>query len=178
MLGPALRSWRALHRVKQAHAAEILGVSQAQVSRWESGTQRPNERQARALAELLSARLSSAADMRLARFVTEASTPIHLVCDISHKLLAYSKARAKEFRAPASDIEGMSLWASASEEIVGAERRLGELGWYDAVAPVLEFETDHHVTEVIDIPRARFAWTRFRLSDGRHVRLVETLSAP
>ncbi|WP_371350758.1 helix-turn-helix domain-containing protein, partial [Salmonella sp. M265] len=38
-LGPALRRWRLLHRVKQTHAAELLGVAQSTISRWESGTQ-------------------------------------------------------------------------------------------------------------------------------------------
>lgn len=39
-LGPTLRRWRVINRVKQAALAEELGVSQATVSRWESGARR------------------------------------------------------------------------------------------------------------------------------------------
>jgi predicted XRE-type DNA-binding protein len=31
-LGPALRTWRALRRIKQSHAAELFGVSQATIA--------------------------------------------------------------------------------------------------------------------------------------------------
>jgi len=34
-LGPQLKRWRALHRVKQSHAAELFGVAQSTISRWE-----------------------------------------------------------------------------------------------------------------------------------------------
>ena len=41
-LGAALRRWRVLRRIKQQHAGELLGVSQASVSRWENGRQLPD----------------------------------------------------------------------------------------------------------------------------------------
>ncbi|WP_205193547.1 helix-turn-helix transcriptional regulator, partial [Burkholderia sp. LMG 13014] len=56
-LGPQLKRWRALHRVKQSHAADLFGVAQSTISRWEAGRQQmsPDER---ATAErLLAARL-------------------------------------------------------------------------------------------------------------------------
>ena len=71
-LGPQLKRWRALHRVKQNHAAELFGVAQSTISRWEAGRQQmsPDER---ATAErLLAARLDSAGDHALARLVAAA----------------------------------------------------------------------------------------------------------
>ena len=61
-LGPALRRWRLLHRVKQTHAAELLGVAQSTISRWESGTQALLVEERARLERLLGARLEAAAD--------------------------------------------------------------------------------------------------------------------
>ena len=45
-LGPQLKRWRTLHRMKQSHAAELFGVAQSTISRWEAGIQQmsPDER--------------------------------------------------------------------------------------------------------------------------------------
>lgn len=127
------------------------------------------------LADLLSARLSGGADRRLARFVRESASPAHLVCDLTHRLLVYSAGRARQFRRATGEMEGASLWECASPEIVEAERDLEALGWFDLAAPVLELDTRGHRSRLIEIPAGRFTWTRFRLSDGSHARLVETI---
>ncbi|MBF3202546.1 helix-turn-helix transcriptional regulator, partial [Pseudomonas aeruginosa] len=64
-LGPALRRWRLLHRVKQTHAAELLGEAQSTISRWESGTQALLVEERARLERLLGARLEAAADQAL-----------------------------------------------------------------------------------------------------------------
>ncbi|RYY47550.1 MAG: XRE family transcriptional regulator, partial [Sphingomonadales bacterium] len=56
-LGPALRRWRMLRRVKQAHAAELFGVAQSTVSRWECGSLAPEPAERAAIERLLTARL-------------------------------------------------------------------------------------------------------------------------
>ncbi|PPB84265.1 helix-turn-helix protein [Mycetohabitans endofungorum] len=56
-LGSQLRRWRALHRIKQAHAAELFGVSQSTISRWEAGLQPMELAEQRHVAHTLSARL-------------------------------------------------------------------------------------------------------------------------
>ncbi|MDM8166145.1 helix-turn-helix transcriptional regulator [Roseovarius sp.] len=174
-LGRGLRTWRALHRVKQSHAAELLGVSQPQISRWERGEQRPGGAEARALADLLAARLTGAADRRLGQFVRDSAAPVHLVCDLTHRLLAFSGARARSFRRPPEELDGALLWECASAEIVAAEGRLESAGWYDMAAPVMAFRTSGRASRLLEIREGPMAWTRFRLSDGSHARLVETL---
>src|SRR5207344_2186269 len=87
-LGRSLYRWRALRRIKQQHAAELLGVSQATISRWENGQLPPDEHEQLRLRTLMQARLDSAADRELARLVNHSSAAVHLVCDLTHRLLA------------------------------------------------------------------------------------------
>jgi len=176
-LGPSLRRWRVLRRVKQAHAAGLLGVSQATISRWESGAQTPDADEERRLRLLMAARLDSAADRQLARMVSLSSAPVHLVCDLTHRLLAASPAREREFAVPLSDLLGHSLWRYASPDIVNAEARLGELGWFGPEAPAVELATGANAADApVPITPSRFRWVRFQLSDGSFARLTETLS--
>ena len=60
----ALRLWRASHRIKQSHAAELLGVSQATISRWESGRLAPAPTELAALRRLLSSGSYPLAELR------------------------------------------------------------------------------------------------------------------
>ena len=60
--GRALRRWRRLRGVKQSHAAELFGVTQATLSRWERGHHRLPQAAMRKLSALLAAPLDSAGD--------------------------------------------------------------------------------------------------------------------
>ncbi|WP_159715357.1 helix-turn-helix transcriptional regulator [Geminicoccus flavidas] len=175
-LGRSLRGWRALRRVKQNHAAELLGVTQATVSRWESGQLTPDSDGQRAIRRLLQARLDSAADFELARMVRRSTAEVHLVCDLTHRLLALSPARERLCRVPASELMGTSLWPCASPGIIAAETRLGELGWFEPAAPAVELQTGANDGALIQIRDSRLRWVRFQLSDGSFVRLAETLA--
>lgn len=179
-LGRSLRAWRAARRVKQAHAAEILGVSQATISRWESGALPPSPREAARLADLLVARPDSDADRALLELVESSTDPTHMVCDLSHRLLAASPARSREWGLPKEDLMGASLWRYASPAIVAAEAGLGETGWYEPLPPSLTIETGANDSNEVPIRPGRMNWTRLRLSDGRFARLVRTqdLSPP
>lgn len=177
-LGPMLRRWRTLHRVKQTHAAELFGVAQSTISRWETGVQDmlPDERHR--AETLLHARLSSAADHALARLIDAHPRAVHLVCDLTHRLLACSPARAAEFGQPMAQLMGQSLWRYATEAIAQQEAALGALGWHDNLAPPgVEFSTGTNESIVVPIRPSLCRWTRMTLSDGTAVRLVETLSA-
>ena len=174
-LGRALRGWRALRRVKQAHLAEILGCSQPSGSRLEAGERAPSAREAATIRRLLAARLDSAGDRALGELVSRSPAPMHLICDATHRLLALSPARAAYLRAPASELMGRSTWPSATEELAAAEARLGELGWHEAAAPAVEGITRAGGSAEIEIPASRWRWVRMPLSDGRFARIVETL---
>ncbi len=175
-LGRSLRAWRTARRVKQAHAAEILGVSQGTVSRWESGVLAPSPREAARLTDLLAARPESDADRALLDLVEASSEPTHLICDLSHRLLAASPVRSREWGLAKEDLLGVSLWRYASAAIVAAEAGLGEAGWYEAAPPALTVETGANDSNEVPIRPGAMRWTRLRLSDGRFARLVRTQS--
>ncbi len=101
---------------------------------------------------------------------------MHLVCDLTHRPLASSSARAAEFSQPLSMLLGTSLWRYASPEIVRMEAALDTLGWHDrAGPPSVEFDTGANASQVVPIRGSRCRWTRMTLSDGSAARLVETL---
>lgn len=174
-LGRSLRTWRALRRVKQLHAAGLLGVSQATISRWENGAGTPTPDEALRLRELMVARLDSDADRTLARLVTQSTAPVHLVCDLTHRLLAASPARERQFKVPASVLMGRSLWRFASEEIVAAESQLADRGWFGPAPPTVEFRTGGRESDELTILPCDMRWVRFQLADGSFVRLVESI---
>nr|WP_256675956.1 helix-turn-helix transcriptional regulator [Pseudomonas sp. SCB32] len=171
-----LKRWRLLHRVKQSHAADMFRVSQSTISRWEARAQEAEPEQRARIEALLKARLDSAADHALARLVACSSQPVHLVCDLTHRLLACSASRAAEFSVPVAGLMGRSLWPLATEEIAAQESTLDSLGWREGIAaPALEFATGTNGSLLVPIHQSQCRWTRLTLSDGSTARLVETL---
>src|SRR6202171_1067878 len=106
--GRALRRWRRVRGVKQSHAAELFGVTQATLSRWERGHHRLPDAAARKLSRLLAAPLDSAADAGLRRLVESSALPVHLICDLSHRLLAASPARFARLAGGAARVRGVA----------------------------------------------------------------------
>ncbi|MCR3833694.1 transcriptional regulator, partial [Pseudomonas aeruginosa] len=95
---------------------------------------------------------------------------------LTHRLLACSPARAAQFGVPLGELLDRSLWPYCSEEILRQEATLEELGWRELLAPpALEFASGANASAIVPIRRSRCRWTRMTLSDGRAVRLVETL---
>jgi transcriptional regulator with XRE-family HTH domain len=168
----ALRRWRRLRGIKQSHAAELFGVTQPTLSRWERGQLVLPEDAMRKLSRLLCAPLDSAADAGLRLLVENSALPVHLVCDLSHRLLAASPARLGEWHVDAAELRGVSLWCYASEEIRSAESRLGDLGWYEDGATRVSFWTGSNGDPVVTIRPGFLVWDRLALSDGTLARLA------
>ena len=101
---------------------------------------------------------------------------MHLVCDLSHALLACSPSRAAEFGAPLSGLMGRSLWRYATPEIQRMEAALEAMGWRETQAPpAIEFRTGANRSDEVPIRQSACRWTRIVLADGSAARLVETL---
>jgi transcriptional regulator with XRE-family HTH domain len=174
--GRALRRWRHLRGVKQSHAAELLFVTQPTVSRWERGHHRPTEEEAQRLSHLLEAPLDSAGDAALRRLVESSLLSVHLICDLTHRLLAASQPRFSSWHCAAEELRGASLWRFATDEIRTAESGLADRGWYDEAAPSLTFWTGPNYSKVVAIEPGSLIWERIQLSDGTLARLVTSLS--
>jgi transcriptional regulator with XRE-family HTH domain len=173
--GRALRRWRRLRGVKQSHAAELLGVTQATLSRWERSRHRLSGEAERKLSQLLRAPLDSAGDAGLRRLVEGSALPVHLICDLSHRLLAASPARVIDWTADIAELRGRSLWRYATDEIRAAEGRLGQLGWYDDGVAQVSFQNGANDSTIVPIVPGILVWERLQLSDGTLARLVTSL---
>ncbi|MEO9528847.1 helix-turn-helix domain-containing protein [Roseibium sp.] len=177
-LGPSLRRWRMLNRVKQDVLAHELGVSQTRVSRWESGQATPEGQHLLEITRMLRARPETAADRALVDLVAGSGAPVHLVCDLTHRLLAISPARTREWRAPVSEFLNRPLWRFASEGIRSAEASLAERGWYEPDGPDILFQTERADFPEMTIPESRIRISRLPLADGSFARLVREEPSP
>jgi len=175
--GPVLRRIRAVRRLKQQAVADLAGVTQTTVSRWESGQLEPDDAQVRRLMRRLGPSGTLTADHGVRRLVETSPLRVHLVCDITHRLLAASPAREAEWLADARDWEGRSLYRFATEEIRRAESRLDDCGWFSGRVPGAYFWTEAGVPgSAIRIQQGYCLWERLSLNDGSPVRLVTTLA--
>ena len=161
--------------IKQSALAERLGVSQGCVSRWESGTHRPDAAQRERIVQLISASVGNDHDAALRRLVETSQRPVHLVCDATHRLLAASLSRAASWRTDLSELLGQSLWPFASPEIEAAEAGLSGSGWFDRPYQSLELRTGSNGRSDVPVPPSLMLWETLPLADGRVGRLTTTI---
>lgn len=171
-IGKSLTRVRRLRGLKQSHMAELLGISQSTISRIERGELVPEPYLYKRIAECISARLDPAGDAALKRLVETCSTPVHLVCDVTHRLLAASPARERMWGITAGELSGRSLWRYATEEIQRAEARLSEIGWGDLHGTSqISFKTTANFSDDLKIWPQTLIWDRIVLADGSAARL-------
>lgn len=174
-LGKALRRFRRLNAIKQSHAAEFFKVSQATISRWESGAHEPEAAHRERIIAMIAAHAGNAADGALRRLIENSSLPVHMVCDATHQLLAASPARVAGWSQSADAFLGKSLWRFASREIIAAEASLAALGWYDHPFKQLRFQTGENESDVIKVMPSVMLWETVPLADGRVGRITTTV---
>jgi transcriptional regulator with XRE-family HTH domain len=177
-LGRNLRRFRRLQGIKQSHLAEMLGVSQGSVSRWESGLHEPDEAAQARIEALIAARADGRGDAALKRLILSSPLRIHLVCDATHRLLAASPGRAAAWRADVGAYLGTSLWRHASAEIIAAEGGLAARGWFERPFQTCRFRTGPNDSPAIVITPGMMEWETIPLSDGRVGRLTSAVEAP
>lgn len=174
--GSTLRRQRIASGMKQCHLAELLGVHQATVSRWEQGRLVPTEGQlAKLLAIFRAAPSRPSHDAALRRLVEGSAQRVHLVCDRTHRLLAASAPRWSQWRIERADLEGACMLRFASPEIAEAEGRLRDLGWFEGDVGELVVETGANHSQQVPIAPGRFLWQQVLLGDGGVGRLTVQL---
>lgn len=161
--------------MKQAHAADLLGVTQPTISRIERGELSPVGALRERVLDFVSARLDTSRDAALRRLVEGAAGSLHLICDVTHRLLAASYAREKEWGRNSNELRGSSLWRHATDDIRDAEARLPSLGWGERDgACALTFVTASNDSTELRIVAGVQVWERILLADGTPARLVVT----
>lgn len=169
-IGRRLRRLRLLRGWKQGVLAEAAGVTQATVSRWESGELEPGPEAGERLMALL-ARPAPGADSALRRLVEASGLPMHLVADTDHRLLAVSPPRLREWGPDKDGLRGTCLWRFATAEIEAEEARLADRGWWDAAVPDPVRLVTGQGTRGLNIVAGPMLWERLYLADGTPVRL-------
>lgn len=169
--GKRLRRLRRAAGTKQEALATQLGVNQATISRWENGALTPDPGVQRSVMDVLAQTRGN--DTALKRLVENSADCVHLIDDASHKCLAYSKGRARCWRATDRGLLGTSLWQFATDEICHAESQLEAEGWWDLLSPTPKsFVTSEAIYPSIRISAGRILWERVYLADGTPARLV------
>jgi transcriptional regulator with XRE-family HTH domain len=150
--------------MKQSHLAELLGVGQASVSKWEGGRHIPAPDMLDALARFVAAPPQKPSDAILKRLVEQSARPIHLICDATHRLLAASRPRRAHWRLP--EISGEPMWPFATPEIRRAEENLASIGWEERPDNAVIFETSGRLDPLVPIEPSTIL--RERLPVGDH----------
>jgi transcriptional regulator with XRE-family HTH domain len=172
-LGARLSFARRVRGMKQTHVAEYFGVTQPIVSRIERGELVPTGTLRTRVLDFVAARLDPARDAGLRRLIERAGSPVHLICDITHLLLAASPARENEWQRSFNDFRGRSLWPFATDAICAAEARLPELGWGERDGTnMLTFATPANQSRELRIAAGVLIWDRIILADGSPARIV------
>ena len=170
--GRLLRQWRRTSDIKQSRLADILGVTQATVSRWESGAQSPAPLQHELIHQMMTRKRNFRLDHAIKRLVMHSSQRVHLIEDRSHRLLCLSRPRENEWQRDSTPLLGTSLWRFATPEIASAEKSLHDLGWHEDQTDHLTFENSRRDGDPLRIVDTYILWERFFLSDGTAVRLT------
>lgn len=176
--GRRLRLWRRQSDIKQSRLGDILGVTQATVSRWEKGLQRPAPLQLDLMDQMMSRKRNFRLDQAIKRLVTHSAQRVHLIEDRSHRLLCASNPREAEWQRDSSDLIGTCLWRFATAEIANAEKSLHDLGWHEDQTDHLAFENSKRDGAPMRIVDRFILWERFFLSDGTAVRLTTGFDQP
>ena len=169
----AVRRTRLLRGMKQSHLAELLGVGQSSLSRWESRRHSPAPEFLDALARFVAEPPHAPSDAILKRLVEQSALQMHLVCNSTHRLLAASRPRRSLWRLAESF--GVPMWPFATPEIRQAEETLVSVGWWDRPDSAVFFETGGSAHPVVSIEASTVLWERLPLGDHGWARLVTTL---
>lgn len=166
--GQVVRDFRRLHAIKQTALAEMLGVDQATISRWERGQQTPESRarlELRALVHDL-----QASESRLKSMVKNAATQ-SLLAKRDGIILVGSASYCAAHRVPQDEIVGRSHAPMFNEEAVRLNNIVNERGFFDGdlASVTLVARCNTLSRHRLNVP-VRVVWTPVRIGDGEIVR--------
>jgi transcriptional regulator with XRE-family HTH domain len=169
-----LRRFRRLRALKQTALAEMLGVDQATVSRWESGRQNPDLGTQRRLRSLMQA-TGPHQDVLLKHWINSAVGYTSL-SDENRVVIAASPSFCEYQRIDASEIVGMSLIPAFTEELESLWGIAIEHGFLEGdIASVTTISRAHLLSGRERNIGTIAVWTPVPLADGRYLRRVDVI---
>lgn len=170
-----LRRYRLLHGLKQATLAERLSVSQATISKWEKGDQLPNDERQSQLIALLAARPQGLDGTWLQRLVECSTQRVHVICDLTHRLLVASPGRYQEWGCSPGELFDVSLLSDAPGDIIEAENVLNMLEARRNYLRPMVLKTLGKTSGRYRVAAGYVLWERIQIPDGTWVRLVSSV---
>ncbi|WP_373414847.1 helix-turn-helix domain-containing protein [Ensifer aridi] len=170
-----LRRLRRVREIKQGHFAQLLGVSQGTISKWETGEARPSSKQIERITQFFTNAPAPARDAWLSRLVKYSDRQVHVMTDADHRLLAASQPRIKEWHRDYIDVASLPLSESLPDDIAAAERWLVEHDHPTVWLTPLVVAVEGRKGGPYDIDPGLLLWERFPLSDGTWVRLITNI---
>ncbi len=171
----SLRRIRQVRGIKQGHVAQLMGVSQATMSKWETGILRPSPEQCVKFQQIFAARLCPIHDGWVKRFVENSAGSAHLICHFTHNLLAASKTRYREWGQIPSSMYERPLLDDAPDDIQVAEDTLLKNIETTGLMRPFAINTNGRKGGRYSVHPSLVLWETFQLSDGSWVRLVSNM---
>ena len=173
--GAQLRRFRRLRALKQVALAEMIGVDQATISRWESGRQSPDLAMQQRLRDLMR-RIEPGEEVLLKHWIN-ASVGYTVLCDEDRIIRAASPSYCSIHGLSAADVLGQSTIPSFTAELEQALWLTVDRGFFEGeVASVTVVGRTNALSgNPRDIP-GMSVWTPVPLTDGRVLRRVDRIA--
>lgn len=171
--GAEIRRFRRLRAVKQATLAEMLGVDQTTVSRWESNRQEPDlgiQRRLRALMQGTGTR-----DEALLRHWVETAVGDTVLLDASRALIVGSATFLARHGIDVPTPPALSLLPMFSEELDRAWWYAVERGFFEGEVASLRVLGRLNLLSGDDALTARSVWVPVALNDGGVLCRIDTV---
>lgn len=173
--GAQLRRFRRLRALKQAALAEMVGVDQATISRWESGRQSPDLAMQQRLRDLMR-RIEPREEVLLKHWINT-SVGYTVLCDEDRIIRAASPSYCNIHGLSPTEVLGLSTIPSFTAELERALWLAVDRGFFEGeVASVTVVGRNNALSgQPRDVP-GMSVWTPVPLADGRVLRRVDRIA--
>jgi transcriptional regulator with XRE-family HTH domain len=173
--GGQLRRFRRLRSLKQTALAELIGVDQATISRWESGRQNPDLAMQHRLRDLMR-RIEPREEILLKHWIN-ASVGYTVLCDEDRIIRAASPSYCSIHGLSSADVLGLSSIPVFTAELERALWLAIDRGFFEGeVASATVVGRANALSgQSLDIP-GMSVWTPVPLTDGRVLRRVDRIA--
>ncbi len=173
--GAQLRRFRRLRALKQVALAELIGVDQATVSRWESGRQSPDLAMQQRLRDLMR-RIEPGEEVLLKHWIN-ASIGYTVLCDEDRIIRAASASYCSIHGLSPAEVLGRSTIPTFTAELEQALWLAVDRGFFEGqvASATVVARTNALSGQPRKIPGIS-VWTPVRLTDGRVLRRVDRIA--